>query len=60
MSDKKTYLFYDLKAKAKVESMVLSKEKYGTDERPRYALKGKTADGRPLSTFVSKEVFDKF
>jgi len=57
---KKTYKFYDLKAKAKVEADVLSKEKYGTDERPRYALKGRTADGRPLSTFVSKEVYDQF
>ena len=31
--------------------------KYGTTKR--YALKGKTEDGRSLTAFCSKEVYDK-
>lgn len=50
--------FYDVKAKAKVEAEVVEKVNYGTDERPRYAFKGKTSDGRNLTAFVSKDVFD--
>jgi len=52
------YSFYDVKAKAKVEAEVTEKVTYGTEKSPRYAFKGKTADGRNLTTFVSKTVFD--
>ncbi len=52
------HTFYDVKAKAKVEADVTEKVTYGTDKAPRYAFKGKTADGRNLTAFVSKTVFD--
>ena len=56
----KTYNFYDVKLKKKVEVEVVDKEKYGTDEKPRYALKGKTEDGRTLTTFVNYDTYSKF
>ena len=53
------YTFYDVKAKAKVEADVTEKVTYGTDKAPRYAFKGKTADGRSLTAFVGKDVWEK-
>ncbi len=60
MSKNKTYGFYDLKVRDKVQAEVISKEIYGTNKSPRYALRGKTKDGRTLSSFVKKEVYDKY
>ena len=54
------YKFYDVKKKESVMSEVVGKQEYGDDKRKRYALKGKTEDGRNLTTFVSKDVYDKF
>ena len=51
--------FYDVKAKAKVEAEVEEFVTYGEGTRKRYAFKGKTADGRNLTAFVSKAVWDK-
>jgi hypothetical protein len=51
--------FYDVKAKAKVKADVIGKQVYGEDTRARYAFKGETADGRPLTAFVGKADFDK-
>lgn len=52
-------MFYDVKAKQKVETEITDKVVYGGDSgSPRYAFKGKTADGRNLTTFVSKAVFE--
>jgi len=48
--------FYDVKAHAKVKTKVTDKVKY---DNGRYAFKGQTKDGRPLTRFVKKEDFDK-
>lgn len=48
--------FYDVKAKAKVETEVIAKV---TTSNGRYAFKGQTADGRSLTRFVSKADYDK-
>lgn len=50
--------FYDVKAKAKVETDVVTKVTYGSDTKKRYAFKGKTADGRNLTAFVGKATWD--
>ncbi len=52
--------FYDVKAKAKVETDVTEKASYGEKGKERYAFKGKTDDGRNLTAFVSKATWDKF
>ncbi len=51
--------FYDVKEKAKVKADVTEKVVYGKGNRQRYALKGKTKDGRNLTKFVSKADYDK-
>jgi hypothetical protein len=50
--------FYDVKLKKSVERPVIEKKVYGDGTRKRYALKGKTEDGRNLTAFCSKEVYD--
>jgi hypothetical protein len=50
--------FYDVKLKKSVERPVVAKATYGEGARVRYALKGTTEDGRSLTTFCSKEVYD--
>lgn len=49
--------FYDVKAKAKVTAKVTEKATYGAKGNERYAFKAKTADGRNLTAFVSKDVW---
>ncbi len=51
--------FYDVKLKKTVDRPVIAKQEYGEGNRKRYALKGKTEDGRSLTAFCSKEVYDK-
>ncbi len=51
--------FYDVKKKEKVEVDVTEKKTYTVKGSTRYALKGKTADGRNLTKFVSKVDFEK-
>lgn len=51
--------FYDVKLKKSVERPVVDKKEYGEEGHKRYALKGLTEDGRPLTAFCSKEVYDK-
>ncbi len=51
--------FYDVKKKAIVETEVTDKKEYTVNGKPRYALKGKTADGRNLTKFASKADYDK-
>lgn len=53
-----THVFYDVKARAKVERPVDEKVTYGDEKKTRYALKGTTADGRKLTAFVSKATWD--
>ena len=47
--------FYDVKEKAKVTAEVTEKVTYGKKGNERYAFKAKTADGRNLTAFVSKD-----
>lgn len=46
--------FYDVKEKKKVKADVTEKVVYGEGKKKRYALKGKTKDGRNLTRFVSE------
>ncbi|NLF92453.1 MAG: hypothetical protein GX564_01090 [Oligosphaeraceae bacterium] len=47
--------FWDVKEKKSVEAEVIDAVRY---EKGGYAFKGKTKDGRNLTTFVSKETFE--
>jgi len=47
--------FYDVKTRKKVQADVTEKVKYDNN---RYALRGKTADGRNLTKFVKKADWD--
>lgn len=51
--------FYDVKARQKIMADVAEKVTYGEPGKLRYALRGKTADGRNLTKFVSKADWDK-
>lgn len=51
--------FYDVKARAKVETEVTGKKVYGEGTKTRYAVLGKTKDGRNLTAFVGRADFDK-
>jgi len=50
--------FYDVKtrAKVKIDDKNITKVKMDTKSGPRYAIKGKTADGRNLTKFVGAAV----
>ena len=50
--------FYDVKERKKVSATVTDKVKDGKAGNERHALKGKTADGRNLTKFVSKADWD--
>ena len=50
--------FYDVKMRKKVEAEVVGKKEYKVRGQMRYALKGKTDDGRSLTKFVSKVDYD--
>jgi hypothetical protein len=52
-------IFYDVKTKQKVEVDVTGKQEFNARGTTRYALKGKTSDGRNLTKFVSKADYDK-
>lgn len=53
--------FYDVKAKKALTAEVLKKVTYKNKKtgRTSYAFKAETSDGRPLTAFVKKEMFDK-
>lgn len=50
--------FYDVKTRTSVESEVTEKQEYKSRGQVRYAVKAKTQDGRSLTRFVSKDVYD--
>ena len=52
-------VFYDVKLRKKVEVDVTEKVTYGEPGKERYALKGKTPDGRNLTKFVKKSDWEK-
>jgi hypothetical protein len=53
------YDFYDVKVRKKVSAEVTEFKTYGKGTQKRYAFKGLTKDGRPLTTFVAKETWEK-
>jgi len=52
---KPTMEFYDVKTRRKVKREVIAKTTYNTT----YAAKGKTSDGRNLTKFVRRDVYDR-
>jgi hypothetical protein len=50
--------FYDVKTREKIETDVTDKQEYQVNGQARYAVKGRTSDGRSLTRFISKEQFD--
>lgn len=52
------HMFYDVKAKAKVETEVVDKVAYQGKSGIRYAFEGRTEDGRKLTAFVGKAAWD--
>ena len=50
--------FYDVKLRTSVETEVTEKVIYSGEKGTRYAFRGKTGDGRNLTTFTSKVKFD--
>lgn len=53
-----TASFYDVKLRQKVDAPVVEKKEYQVNGQTRYALRGKTSDGRMLTKFVSKADYD--
>ena len=51
--------FYDVKKRESVETAVVGKKTYNVRGQTRYAVQGKTSDGRNLTRFVSKADYDK-
>lgn len=51
--------FYDVKTREKVEADVVERVVYGEQGRQRYALRGRTEDGRMLTKFVSKDEWER-
>ena len=51
--------FYDVKTKQHVKAAITEVKSYGEGNRTRYAVKGLTKDGRPLTAFVSKADWEK-
>lgn len=51
--------FYDVKERKKVQANVTEKVTYGKKGNERFAFKGKTKDGRNLTAFVAKDVWEK-
>ena len=50
--------FYDVKTRQKVTRPITAKKVYQGKSGTRYAIKGKTDDGRNLTKFVSKVFFE--
>ncbi len=51
--------FYDVKKREKVQAEVIDKVEYGKPGNKRFAFRAKTPDGRNLTKFVKKEVYEK-
>lgn len=51
--------FYDVKTRQSIEADVVEKKQYESRGQVRYAVRGKTPDGRPLTRFISKAEYDK-
>ncbi|MBO5724282.1 MAG: hypothetical protein J6S58_05575 [Lentisphaeria bacterium] len=53
------YDFYDVKVRKKVSAEITEFKTYGKATQKRYAFKALTKDGRNLTTFVTKETWEK-
>lgn len=51
--------FYDVKTRQSVDADVVEKKEYQSRGQTRYAVRGKTSDGRWLTRFISKADYDK-
>ena len=51
--------FYDVKLRKSVEADITEKVTYGKFGNERYAVRGKTPDGRNLTKFVKKADWEK-
>lgn len=51
-------MFYDVKKRMKVEAEVTDRVEYKVNNVTRYAVKGKTEDGRNLTKFVSEKDYN--
>ncbi len=51
--------FYDVKLRKSVEADITEKVTYGKSGNERYAVRGKTTDGRNLTKFVKKADWEK-
>ena len=51
--------FYDVKLRKNVQAEVTDFVSYGTGTSMRFAFKAKTKDGRNLTAFVAKAVWEK-
>ena len=49
------HTFYDVKLRKKVQADVTEFKSYGKGNSKRFAFRGKTKDGRNLTSFVSKD-----
>ena len=52
------HTFYDVKLKAKVETEVVDKVAFHGKSGIRYAFEGRTEDGRKLTAFVGKDLWE--
>jgi hypothetical protein len=59
MEIKMDHKFYDVKTKQAVTTAIIEVKSYGSGTRTRYAVRGKTADGRNLTAFVNKADWEK-
>lgn len=50
--------FYDVKTRQKVEAEVTERVTFDVKGKTRHAVKGKTADGRNLTKFVSEDTYN--
>ena len=50
--------FYDVKTRQPVETEVTGKKEFDVNGQKRYAVVGKTDDGRNLTKFVSKDTYE--
>lgn len=51
--------FYDVKIRKTIETEVVNRKEYNVKGQPRYAVIGKTSDGRSLVRFVKKKQYDE-
>lgn len=51
--------FYDVKKRESIETEIVDKKEFSVNGGTRYAVVGKTSDGRTLTKFVSKDTYNQ-